>query len=361
MGRVLYVAGALVVALLIAGFGYRSWRQRDNALAYAIHTPAGVEEAGFVAIGGIDQWISIRGEDRANPVILFLHGGPGRSITPLAPVFRPWEKHFTVVMWDQRGAGKTWGRNGVNEEPMTIARIVADGIEVAEYLRRRLDGRPLVVLGHSWGTEIGLLMAQARADLFAAYVGTGQVVSIAEKEPYIYAQTMQRLRDAHDDAGIRALEAVGPPPYASDADLEVERAWSERYDIPAERDIRSRFTPMVAFAPDYSLWDIRDFLSASDFTGPALFAQEATFDARECCTRFEIPVFVINGDHDTITPAALIGPWFETIEAPAKRFVLIENGGHSAVLTQPEALLQALMEVRRVACNPGSRCYRQRA
>ncbi len=182
--RVAAGAAVVVVALLIAAFGYRAWRQHDNALAYAITAPQGVEEASFVPIGAIDQWIAIRGEDRANPVLLYLHGGPGRSSTPLAPALRSWEKHFTVVMWDQRGAGKTFGRNGTDEQPMTVARMVDDGIEVTEYLRRHLDKKTIVLLGHSWGTELGVLMAKQRPDLFSAYVGTGQVVSIAEKEPY---------------------------------------------------------------------------------------------------------------------------------------------------------------------------------
>ena len=348
--RVLGLVTLLVIVVAGLGFGYRAWRQHENAIAFTIATPNGVQEASFVRIGGIDQWISTRGEDRANPVVLFLHGGPGNSILPLEPVFHAWESHFTMVQWDQRGAGKTYGRNGTNEQPMTVERIVQDGIEVAEYLRGHLEKSKIVLLGHSWGTEIGMQMVIARPDLFSAYVGTGQVVSIREKEAYIYADALRRLRAAGDSDGIRALEQIGQPPYRNNHDLEVQRHWSEHYDIPAERDLRAHFTPMVAFAPDFSLRDIYDLLYASEWTAQELFADEAEFDARVCCTSFQVPVFVFNGDHDTITPTELVQPWFDMLQAPSKGLVIMEDAGHSAVLAEPEVFLDLLLrDVRPVA------------
>ncbi len=340
----------VVVVIALIALGFRAWRQHQNSIAYTITTPDGIQEAQFIRVGGIDQWISIRGEDRANPVLLFLHGGPGNSILPLEPTFRVWEKHFTMVQWDQRGAGRTYGRNGVDEQPMTVARFVQDGIEVAEYLRERLHKRSIVLLGHSWGTEIGTQMVVARPDLYSAYVGTGQVVSIAEKETYIYDDTLRRLRAAGDEKGIRALEEIGTPPYRTNHDLEIQRHWSERYDIPAERDLRRHFTPMVAFAPDFSLRDIYNLLYASAWTAQELFSDEEQFDVRECCMTFQVPVFVFNGGHDTITPSELVQPWFDALQAPSKQIVVMKDAGHSAVLTDPEAFLELLLRyVRPIA------------
>jgi pimeloyl-ACP methyl ester carboxylesterase len=341
--RIVAACLGLVVVLAALALGFRAWRQHENAETYAIRTPNGIQQAMFVRIGGIEQWIRIRGDDRKNPVILYLHGGPGNSESVLYPVFHDWERHFTVVMWDQRGAGKTYGRNGTDEQPMTMAQSVRDGVAMAEYLERHLHKRKIILLGHSWGTEIGLLIVKARPELFSAYVGTGQVVNIAEKETYIYDQTMARMRAAHDEAGIRALDAVGPPPYKSNHDLEIERDWSERYDIPAERDMRWHFTPMVAFAPDFSFRDIYDLLYASNWTAQQLFAQEEKFDARKCCVSFKLPIFIFNGDHDTITPAPLIAPWFKHIEAPEKKFVILTGAGHDAVLLEPDRFLYLLL------------------
>ena len=141
-------------------------------------------------------------------MILFVHGGPGDSMVPFAQLYRPWEKYFTVVQWDQRGAGKTFGRNGTDEAPMTMDRMVRDGIEVAEYLRAHLHKDKVILLAHSFGTVLGIQMVKRRPDLFAAYVGTGQVVAKAEKERILYARLMKKLEAAHDAEGIARLKTV---------------------------------------------------------------------------------------------------------------------------------------------------------
>ncbi len=141
--RLLKVAAVLVLvlaALVAAGLGYRAWRQHENARMLEIKTPNGVSEAGFVRVRGVEQWVQIRGENRDNPVILFLHGGPGYTAIPFNyPTMRAWERQFTIVDWDQRGAGKTYIRNGRSHGPdHTIDSMVQDGIVMAEYVRRRL-------------------------------------------------------------------------------------------------------------------------------------------------------------------------------------------------------------------------------
>ncbi len=351
--RVLGCIVAVVVVLGALGLGYRAWRQHENAQSLAIRTPNGIEEAGFVRIGGVDQWVQIRGEDRNNPVILFLHGGPGGSVTPLSAIFHNWEKHFTVVLWDQRGAGKTYGRNGgPGEGEMTIDRVADDGIEVAEYLRRHLHKDKVIALGHSWGTMIGVVMMQKRPDLFAAYVGTGQVAAIAEKEKYLYAATLKTLQEHHDAEGVEALKRIGAPPYPSYHELLIERDLSERYTLPAEKNIYDDMTPVVLFAPGWSLWDIYDFLQAHKHAAGANYKEHLTYDARSYGLNFKMPFFVFNGDQDVVTPTALAKPYFDEITAPQKTFVVLRNAGHSAVLTEPDVFLHELeARVRPLATN----------
>ncbi len=345
MGKTIRWALLVVAVLAGAALGYRAWRQHENAAALAIRTPNGIQEAMFVPAGGIDQWIEIRGQDRRNPVILFLHGGPGASVTALSSLFRSWEKHFTVVMWDQRCAGKTFALGGADScKGMSIASVAREGNQVAEFLRRHLHQDRIVVLGHSWGTMIGLRMIHDRPDLYLAYVGTGQVVSIAEKEPVIYRDALARVAAAHDEDGVKALQAIGPPPYKTFQDEEVERDWSERYDIPSERDLRGNMTPLVLFAPGWSIWDTyQTFERAQHYAEQATFDADKTYDARSLGGDFAVPVYVFNGERDTITPTALARPWYDGIRAPKKDFVVLKGGGHSAVLTQPDAFLDALV------------------
>jgi pimeloyl-ACP methyl ester carboxylesterase len=340
---------AVIVALGAAMLLYRAWRQHENELAFAI--PNGIQESSFVRIGGIDQWIQIRGQDRANPVLLIVHGGPGISMAPLTPVFRSWEKYFTVVQWDQRGAGKTYGRNGeAGEGAMTIDRMTRDGLEVTQYLRAHLRKDKIIVVGHSWGTILALEMVKQRPDLFYAYVGTGQLVNKQQNEKTGYAQLMDKVRAAHDDKAVAALGKIGPPPYDDIDKLYAERKWQAAYDTPAEQDLSWNMIPTVLFAPDYSLTDIHDFLQSAQFSQRETYAEENGYDARKLGLKFEVPFFIFEGDRDSMTPSILAQRYFADIQASKKEFVVLKGGGHAAMLTMPDAFLRELVaRVRPIA------------
>src|SRR5229473_2750970 len=128
---------------------------------------AQIDRVLFVPLGGLEQWISIRGEDRSNPVLLVVHGGPGEAQWPAADIFKPWEKAFTVVQWDQRGTGHTYGRYGEKTPDVTLDRISKDGVELAAYLCRELHKKKIIVLGHSWGSLVAVHMVQLRPELKA--------------------------------------------------------------------------------------------------------------------------------------------------------------------------------------------------
>ena len=341
--RVSWVAVGLVLILAVTGLAFRAWRQHENAQAQYINKTNGIEEGLFVRLGAIDQWIQIRGAHRDNPVLLILAGGPGNSLVPLTPVFQSWEQQFTVVQWDQRGAGKTYGRNGAHEGPMTIDQMVEDGIELARFLIDHLEKEKIIVVGHSWGSVLGLRMVKARPDLFFAFVGTGQVVAKEEKEETLYAAVMQKARAALDDDGVAKLTAIGAPPYKSQQDLLVEREVSERYDTEAERNLESTLRPVVLFAPGFSLHDIYSMVQGSKFAGNAMYPEMLTYDARTLGPKFAVPFFIFNGDRDMVTPLDLAQRYFDTLDAPQKAFVTLSGGGHSAMLTMSDEFLAELV------------------
>lgn len=204
---------ALFVLTAAGGMIYRSVRQRHLA-AILVLPAGGIDEGRFVRLGGVEQWISIRGENRANPVLLVLAGGPAMSYVTFAPLLRDWERHFTVVQWDRRGVGRTYGRNGKGGDgPLTFQRMTEDGIELAGFLCEHLHQNKIIVLGHSMGSWIGVAMVTRRPDLFSAYVGSDQMVDMARNEAVSYNLALQRARAAGDQASLRKLAAIGPPPY----------------------------------------------------------------------------------------------------------------------------------------------------
>ncbi|HEY6257302.1 MAG TPA: alpha/beta fold hydrolase, partial [Xanthobacteraceae bacterium] len=174
----------------------------------------------------------IRGENRNNPVLLFLHGGPGDVTNPWTfALFAPWEKQFTVVQWDQRGAGRTLRKTGPSiAATMTLERMSEDGIELTEYLRKHLGQDKIVVVAHSFGSILGLRMVRSRPDLFYAYVGTGQVADETRNYAVAYEALLKKARSLRNQRAVEELTRVGPPPYASGEGFGVQRKWSNNFE-----------------------------------------------------------------------------------------------------------------------------------
>jgi pimeloyl-ACP methyl ester carboxylesterase len=191
-----------------------SFIRERNARDYAIDPVKGVDEASYVSIGGIEQWVTIRGQDRRNPVLLFLHGGPGDVTSPWSfATFAPWEANFTVVQWDQRGAGRTLSKSGPSVAPtMTLDRMSQDGIELAEYLCKHLGKPKAILVAHSLGTVLGLSMIRQRPDLLFAYVGTGQVADETRNYAAAYDALLKKAQTTSNQQALDELKSVGPSP-----------------------------------------------------------------------------------------------------------------------------------------------------
>ena len=314
-----------------------------NARDYAIHTPNGVQEDRFIRLGGVEQWISIRGEDTRNPVILFVHGGPGDATSLYGwALLRPWFKRFTVVQWDQRGAGRTYGRNGPTTPDVTIARIVADGIELADSLTHALNKKKIVLVGHSFGSILGLQMVKTRPDLFYAYVGTGQVGAASDTMlATAYREVVAAAKRRNELTAVAELTAIGPPPWREGRSYGVEHKWGNLLDH-VDAFLASTLTLKLT-APGATLRDVNDSFDGEGFSGSKLVPQINTIDRELFRSTFEVPVFVFQGAADLTTPPSLAQRFVRAIHAPTKAFVTIRDGGHFVVFTRPDAFLADLV------------------
>jgi pimeloyl-ACP methyl ester carboxylesterase len=348
---VLGLVVALAVVLAI-GLVYRAWRQSQAEAALTISSANGIDEWTFLPIGNTRQWISIRGQDRRNPVVLLVHGGPGASLGAMAPSFVPWERDYVVAQWDQPGAARTFGEAGrVFDPSLTIESIASDGIRVAEHLASRLGQDRIILVGWSWGSALGIHMIKARPDLFAAFVGTGQVVNMKEGEALAYARVLAKARERGDAAAVAELEQIGPPPYDALQELGAQRKWASAYEGYAS-DVEMLSDWLVA--PRVSFANTIDFVSGliqsqNHFFGPALDRSFVTTDLRRLGLEFAVPIFVVQGTEDDYTPAALSRAYLEELRAPDKEFVPIDGAGHFALVSRPDAFLNAMNErLRRV-------------
>lgn len=321
----------------------RSFLSKRNEQYYRITTPRGIEEARYVPIGGIEQYISIRGEDRDNPVILFLHGGPGDATNPWGYLaFRSWLKDFTVVQWDQRGAGRTLRKSGASIAPtITVERMTQDGIELADYLRRSLQKDKVILVGHSWGSILGLSMTKARPDLFYAFVGTGQVADQTRNYAVAYEALLTKARALEERTAVEELLAIGPPPYPDFRGWSVQRKWSNLFEH-ADLFISGMFGAALS-APGYTFSDINDWHAGQELSGRQLIPQTAKLDSKALGGQLAIPVFVIQGAEDFTTPTSLANEFVASLRAPHKEFVTIPGAGHFAVFMKSDEFLRELV------------------
>ena len=339
VGLLLTVSG-LAAALLV----HRKLRQMRIAAGLKIETAKGIVEEGFVPIGGIDQWISIRGEDKSNPVLLMIHGGPGSSYSIFSPHLRAWEKHFTVVQWDQRGSGKTLARTGRRGSgAISLKQLTSDGVEVAEYLRTRLGKDQIFLLASSMGSTFGMQMARFRPDLFYAYIGTDQNVGMVRGRDEDHRQVLERLRGHGMNRGARMIEWIGADPTVWSADDYTTVAqWTMKSDPRGYRRTMKLLKDAVWYAPGWKLGDIRAFVAGMRFSLEQLLPEIVRYDAWARGTRFELPVFIFQGDNDVLTTPALARAYFAEIVAPSKEMELISNAGHFAAFLEPEQFLEKL-------------------
>jgi pimeloyl-ACP methyl ester carboxylesterase len=307
-----------------------------------------VSEQMFVNIGGIPQWLTIKGDDSNNPVVLFLHGGPGDVLSPYADsLFAGWDKDFTLVQWDQRGAGRTFTKSGPSVEPtMTMERMTQDGIEVAEYLISHLHKRKVVILGNSWGSILGVNMAHERPDLFYAYIGTAQIVNSQTALSASYTRVLDMARIDGNHQAINALTNIGPPPWHSVSKWPIYHKWERLYQakLVTAPQATATVSPEYASTEERTQYDAADDFSFMHFWGPTLAGPLMMVDLKALGTDFAIPMFIVQGDEDLTAPPALAKAYFDSIHAPRKQFYLVPGTGHEESATSLLVILRVLNE-----------------
>ncbi len=337
----------VLLALVTLSFAQTVLSQKAAPLLPA-RAPQAVKEEMFVRIGGIEQWITIKGDDRNNPVLLFLHGGPGDALSPFADaMYAGWEKDFTLVQWDQRGAGRTYGKTGPSIEPtMTVERMVQDGIEVAQFLAKHLHKKKVVLLGGSWGSALGIHMAHARPDLFHAYVGQAQMVNWRKNESASYARVLELARAAGDQQAIAALTTIGPPPWDSLKKWPVFRKWKLAYQAKrmTAPPVPITLSPAYSSPEERAQYEAADDFSFLHFWGLAMSGPAEEIDLPALGTDFAIPIFILQGEEDLTALPELAKAYFDSIKAPRKQFYLVPGTGHESSTTELEMTHKVLVE-----------------
>jgi len=305
-----------------------------------------ISQSERVVLGGWPQAIRIRGDDRErNPVLLFVHGGPGLPEMPVAHRNAELERVFTVVQWDQRGAGKSFrfGTPDIREE-----RIVRDTIELSRELRRRFGGRKIYLAGYSWGSLVAARAAAREPGLFAAYIGISQLVNIPEAEATLYSGALAEARRRKLAATVRDLERAGPPPWEDPADKKrAKRGWKRIEPPLPDKMTTPRFAALAFTSPAYTPLDFLKVPFGAKTSYKKLEDEIHAADLFTQLPQINVPVYFLMGRHDTVVSDVVLARYFHALRAPrGKRLIWFERSDHAPHLEEPAKFREVMREVR---------------
>lgn len=344
--RILAVAAAFVVlaSALLKPAGSPALTGADGR-----ELPGSVSELVSVELGGQQQWIQIRGAGRDLPILLYLSGGPGQSDLAYSRVLLDGlTRDFLVVGWDQRGAGKSYP--ALDPATLTLDRAVDDVVELARWLGDRYGQRQVVLMGESWGSLLGVLAVQRAPELFRLFVGSGQMVSVLETDRRIYTDLLALAERTGNTGLAERLTRTGPPPYADSLDYAFAMGHypllEGSYMPPRpylERGERSGIGPMGILGEEYAGLEKVNVLRGLLDLFSVLYPQLQRVDLRTDVPRLEVPVIVLEGEHELTARTAPAREWFDLLRAPGKQLHVLPDAGHSVAFEQADALHALLL------------------
>lgn len=295
----------------------------------------------YIELGGVEQCILTRSENLNNPIMLFLHGGPGMPMMYTAHEFqRPLEKDFTVVQWDRRGAGKTYSRNKSSIKDMNIRRIADDAYALIDTLMNRYNQDKIILVGHSFGTYLGSIICSERPDLIKAYISIGQVVD-DERAGILQEEFIREKANASNRNDIiLALDKPVRPNFEN---------WL--FEFGGELKESKSFFPLVwsgMQAPEYTLSEVLNVGKGSSFSSANMNYNVLSKSIFSEITEYDVPVYFFVGKSDYTTPHQLITEYYESIKSPEKEIVYFENSAHFPFFEEPDKFCK---EVKRILVN----------
>lgn len=318
-----------------------------------------VNEENYLKIGGIEQWITIKGIDKKNPAILFIHGGPGSPMSPYSDtIFQNWHEDFTIIQWDQRGSGRTYKKNNpkqLTEEflisnHLDLNQMVNDGIELTKFLIQHLGHEKIILIGESWGTVLSTKMLAKRPDLFSCYIGTSQIVNLSQSLSFGYDKAYQLAKKNQDSITQKKLDLLGKPPYSNGKTAGKLFKIIKKYERELSNPVPEnwyKLSPSYDNDNDGKARMDGDDYSFFSLIGDLKLGVEGigkNIDLMNIGADFRIPIYLFQGENDILCPKEINKPYFDSFEQSNKSFNIVNNTGHGITPEIMERQYKLLME-----------------
>lgn len=336
----------LGIALGVAGCASQVTRELAPAPGAALPAEA-IASLEPLALGGVPQWVLLRGHDRRKPILLKIHGGPGQAEMATVQFNRDLERDFLVVEWDQRGAGKSASAIEPTEQ-MHLDRIADDTLELSRWLLQRFGQSRLILVGHSWGAAVALVAAQREPALFRALVLTGPLIAYDEATCRGYARLVEDGSPQLNDAQLAALRRIGPPPWLGPDGQTRRQAYVDALERSGGMWHAAHAFDRVGWmlaAPEYSWMEKLRYTAAAQASFERLLPQMLHLDLRNRFTRLPIPVVIAMGRHDRMADAELAQQFLQRLDAPHKQWVWFERSAHFPQWEEADAFHALLRQV----------------
>lgn len=305
-----------------------------------------IAEMGYRRLGGLNQWVMIRGERVSNPVLIMLHGGPGLTETALFRHFNAsLERHFTVVYWDQRGAGNSFSR-AIPPETMTLEQFITDLDELVNALRVRLGHRRVTLFGHSWGAALGVLYAARYPDKVAAYVGSGQIGDWPAGETASYTFALREAWRVGNEKVLAKLRQIGPPPYSAKS-VFTERMCLARLDGQMKLKSLVEMARVALGGSETSIIDLPNLVRGFRWSMDMMWPDVSKLNLLQLAPVLKMPVFFFLGRRDHWVPPETSLAYFDVLTTPSKRLLWFETSGHEPFADEAEKFNRAMVELVR--------------
>ncbi len=347
--RILIFLFILIFGLVLSTLGFREYLQYQTISKVDDFSSCGINELTQINLGDTQQWLLIRGQDTTNPVILFLHGGPGAPLFPVARnigITSQLECFFTVVYWEQRGTGKSY-HPSIPESTMTIDQLVSDTRDLTKWLIQQFNQPTIYLLGRSWGSLIGILAASRYPDLYQAYIGVGQLVHPLRSDSISYRYTLELAQKYKHTKALEALHQIDFPPWSYSKML-TQRRWLTRLhnqfmQVTYGQSPENQLQKLLA-TPEYTLPDIfrmglDPYYSIRHLWNQAFYQ----INLMKQISEIAVPVLFLAGKYDYFTPTSLVYEFYQALKAPAgKEFIRLPRSGHHPEREEPHNFRQAI-------------------
>jgi pimeloyl-ACP methyl ester carboxylesterase len=347
-------AGFMVITLFVVPvsigiilLAYRAYKQKIVRNDTKIVEPIGIASLEKITLGGLDQWILIRAEEQSKPVLLWLHGGPGSPTMPLASQHdMELVKHFVVVHWDQRGAGKSYSPE-IPISTMVVDQFVSDTYELTQVLAERFDVPKIYLLGHSWGSQVGILTVAQHPDLYHAFIAVGQFIHSPAGDAVGYQFALDQAVSEEHQKALKELEAIGPPPWTTVKQRAANAQWINAFGGTGRQFTSKDYFRDMITSPEYTLHDLFGYVRGMRFSGNSMIANGELnrVNLFELVPNVDVPVYFFQGRYDYNTPGDVVEPYYEMLDAPKKSLVWFEQSAHFPQWEEPQKFVDELLKI----------------